>query len=625
MISYSLRVGLLKRPERNRFSRGGTGTKDTMAKTEETGVGSNGRPIRRAVIAEAGRELLDRLNISQNKIVRATSSMEQKEQKRQKQLKKKRQMSERSQQKNQPSATKVQKLKVDPDQCRKPGVIPKMWTPEEDKLLEKAIAKHGERNWRAIADMVPNRSYIQCLQRWKKALRPGLRKGHWSKEEDASLLKLVEQYKPDFDWSLISKQIPGRNAKQCRERWFLNLDPSINHGPWTPEEDEQLLNFVAQLGGRWALISKHIKGRTENSVKTRFHSLQRKEARNRKWSKEEDDKIIEAVLKFGREFDKIDAMIPGRTKGQIKKRFSILAQQKPDLIRNVYAVEEAIRQRKAAEAMATSNVGLQAYPSSFLNPNPSFARPTLTSQNSFAPADPSLLTQNSFVSTFQDTSKTQALPPHQPPQPPLRPTLKKSHSARVIEDILKPNQVLDDSVRRSKKDEASFGANGLGLQRFASSGLNRFLSSGPSLTLQGLNQTLNMQTSPPKPPAQSNPNMAALDKLFDETKSNGAPKPSGGVQMPARNNLSHYPQSFTQRNPLVYNQMPSFSRDSLLKRTSTLGMDQALAMPQYDASGVLPTGNSVNKKSLQRAGNSIGSVGLRTYDSSDMKSLLNLL
>lgn len=199
-----------------------------------------------------GRQLLDRLNISQNKVVRETSSTAQKSgqktaQKKKKTLnRKKRHMSERSQRANEPGTTKVQKLKVDPDQARKPGVIPKMWTPEEDQLLQRAIAKHGERNWRAIADLVPGRSYIQCLQRWKKALRPGLRKGHWSKEEDATLLKLVDKYKPDWDWSLISKQIPGRNAKQCRERWFLNLDPSINRGPWTPEEDEQLLNFVAQ-------------------------------------------------------------------------------------------------------------------------------------------------------------------------------------------------------------------------------------------------------------------------------------------------------------------------------------------------------------------------------------------
>ena len=187
---------------------------------------------------------MDRLNISQNKIVRETATGPKKKKKALN--RKKRQMSERSQRANEPATTKVQKLKVDPDQARKPGVIPKMWTPEEDQLLQRAIAKHGERNWRAIADLVPGRSYIQCLQRWKKALRPGLRKGHWSKEEDATLLRLVDQYKPDWDWSLISKQIPGRNAKQCRERWFLNLDPSINRGPWTPEEDEQLLNFVAQ-------------------------------------------------------------------------------------------------------------------------------------------------------------------------------------------------------------------------------------------------------------------------------------------------------------------------------------------------------------------------------------------
>lgn len=543
-------------------------------------------------------------------------------------------MSERSQRANEPGTTKVQKLKVDPDQARKPGVIPKMWTPEEDQLLQRAIAKHGERNWRAIADLVPGRSYIQCLQRWKKALRPGLRKGHWSKEEDATLLKLVDKYKPDWDWSLISKQIPGRNAKQCRERWFLNLDPSINRGPWTPEEDEQLLNFVAQLGGRWALISKHMEGRTENSVKTRFHSLQRKEARNRKWSKEEDDKIIEAVLQYGREFDKIDSLIKGRTKGQIKKRFSILTQQKPDLIRNVYAVEESIRQRKAAEAMANTPNSLQNYPSSFLNPAPPFARARLGRQTSL-PSDPTLLTQSSWLNTLPDTIKASPVP--QAPVPAQRVSnLKKTHSTRVIEDILKPNQIIEESRNKGvngKKipQQTPPDVHASTLQRWSSSGLNRFMSNGTGMSLQGLNQTLSMGagTSPPKPPARSNP-MATLDKLFDETKSNQAATNASGATPAASPGIpgaaASYPQSFSPTGGLMYNPASRMGQESILKRNSTFGVDQALAMPQYDTnSNLFMNTNSMPKRPLQRAGNSLGSVGLATYDSSDMKNFLNLL
>lgn len=229
--------------------------------------------------------------------------------------------------------------------ARKPGIVPKMWTSEEDEKLRQAIKVHGDKNWREVAKLISDRSYIQCLQRWKKALRPGLVKGHWTKEEDSNLLKLVEFYAPNWDWNFISKKIPGRNAKQCRERWFLNLDPDINRGPWSQEEDSILLKYVSQWGSRWALIAKQLPGRTENSVKTRFHSLKRKEARNRPWSAEEDDAIISGVLRFGREFDLVQNHMnnPSRTKGQIKKRFTIIQQQRPELMRQVYAVEDSIR------------------------------------------------------------------------------------------------------------------------------------------------------------------------------------------------------------------------------------------------------------------------------------------
>jgi len=249
-----------------------------------------------------------------------------------------------------PRHSSIQELKqvsVDNLRARKPGIIPQMWSNEEDDLLRKHIKIHGEKNWREVANHIPGRTYVQCLQRWKKALRPGLVKGHWTKEEDSYLLKLVEFYAPNWDWNFISKKIEGRNAKQCRERWFLNLDPSINRGPWSEKEDAELLKFVSQWGSRWALIAKQLPGRTENSVKTRFHSLKRREARNRPWTKEEDDSIIAGVMKFGREFDVIQqSMKQGRTKGQVKKRFTILQQQRPDLMRKVYAVEDAIRQEK---------------------------------------------------------------------------------------------------------------------------------------------------------------------------------------------------------------------------------------------------------------------------------------
>ena len=37
---------------------------------------------------------------------------------------------------------------------------------------------------------VPTRDHIQCLQRWQKVLDPSLRKGFWSPEEDALLVRL---------------------------------------------------------------------------------------------------------------------------------------------------------------------------------------------------------------------------------------------------------------------------------------------------------------------------------------------------------------------------------------------------------------------------------------------------
>jgi len=150
---------------------------------------------------------------------------------------------------------------------------PKKWTPENDALLCAAITKYDACNWKAIATLVPGRTHAQCLQRWAKVLKPGLKKGPWTTEEDAHLTQLVQS--GEENWTDIAGSISGRTSKQCRERWFHHLDPSIKRSPYTEEEDALIMSIHNTLGSKWALIARQLPGRTGEAVKTRFKTLNR--------------------------------------------------------------------------------------------------------------------------------------------------------------------------------------------------------------------------------------------------------------------------------------------------------------------------------------------------------------
>ena len=78
----------------------------------------------------------------------------------------------------------------------------------------------------AIAASVGTRNHMQCLQRWKKVLKPGITKGNWSLHEDVTLLHLVGSGGRE-DWSRIAALLPSRSARECRERWHYYLTPLI--------------------------------------------------------------------------------------------------------------------------------------------------------------------------------------------------------------------------------------------------------------------------------------------------------------------------------------------------------------------------------------------------------------
>lgn len=250
---------------------------------------------------------------------------------------------------------------VDQMYARAPGgKPPQKWNKEQDAALRVAVEKYGGKNWKAIAAMVPGRNHVQCLQRWKKVLKPGLVKGHWTEEEDAKLMELVKH--PSLEnWAMVAQHVPGRTAKQCRERWSLNLDPSINRGPWTPVEDELLLKLQAEKGNKWAELSTHLPGRTENAVKTRYKSLMR--ARAREWTPAEDAKLIQARQELGRRWTAIAQLLSGRSKNAVKTRWKYLVKNDENLSR-MYAGQSS--GSSAGPAPAVRGPSLAAQPKALL-------------------------------------------------------------------------------------------------------------------------------------------------------------------------------------------------------------------------------------------------------------------
>ncbi|CAH8294252.1 unnamed protein product [Eruca vesicaria subsp. sativa] len=108
-----------------------------------------------------------------------------------------------------------------------------------------------------------------------------LRKGLWSPEEDEKLLRYITKYGHGC-WSSVPKQAGlQRCGKSCRLRWINYLRPDLKRGAFSQDEENLIVELHAVLGNRWSQIAAQLPGRTDNEIKNLWNSSLKKKLRLR--------------------------------------------------------------------------------------------------------------------------------------------------------------------------------------------------------------------------------------------------------------------------------------------------------------------------------------------------------
>uniref|UniRef100_A0ACD5WXP7 Uncharacterized protein n=1 Tax=Avena sativa TaxID=4498 RepID=A0ACD5WXP7_AVESA len=108
-----------------------------------------------------------------------------------------------------------------------------------------------------------------------------LRRGLWSPEEDDKLMNHIAKYGHGC-WSSVPK-LAGleRCGKSCRLRWINYLRPDLKRGTFSQEEEDLIIQLHSMLGNKWSQIAAQLPGRTDNEVKNFWNSYIKKKLRER--------------------------------------------------------------------------------------------------------------------------------------------------------------------------------------------------------------------------------------------------------------------------------------------------------------------------------------------------------
>lgn len=194
--------------------------------------------------------------------------------------------------------------------------------------LEKNFPKF-QVDWEKIAfsDLDSAHSTMECLGMWSSYMRPDLKRDDWTSAENDQLLEAVEAFNYQ-NWESIANQLSGRSSLQSFIHFQVDFIRLYQTGEkWTAEEDEQLLITVQKFTKcgviDWNKVAEIFKTRNKTQCYNRYKFSAKVNIRKGVFSKEEDQKILEFVEKYGEQFNKITPdLFPDRTSVQIRNHYN---------------------------------------------------------------------------------------------------------------------------------------------------------------------------------------------------------------------------------------------------------------------------------------------------------------